>query len=202
MAVNFLSKRWLGMCFLATWLIMSATSLRAQSVPELPTGDGSGDTPDMFIRLIPGSTGPVAKRDESLRLSSLRGKVVLLDMFSSQCPHCIDHAPHVAEMYNQYRQRGFAVLGLATDNQDRAADVKAFMALTKVTYPVGFLTAEVIAYFMDNRNHGVPQMVLFGPDGKMVKRLIGWTEKNGQELRATVEAQLARMPAAKTARPR
>ncbi len=191
-----------GILLVIMLVMMPGAAVMAQSVPELPAGDGSGDTPDMFIRVVAPTAAPLAKGAESIRLSSLRGKVVLLDMFSSQCPHCIDHAPHVAEMYNQYRQRGFTVLGLATDEQGRANDVRAFMTTAKIGYTVGFLTSEVIAYFMDNRNHGVPQMVLFGRDGKMVKRLIGWNEKTGQELRAAVEAQLAQAPASRAARTR
>ncbi len=170
----------------------------AQSVPQLPEGNGAGDTPDISIRMIqPLSTAP-AKRDEALQLSSLRGKVVLLDVFSSKCPHCFDHAPHVAELYNQYRQRGLTVLGLATDMPERVEDVKAFIGATKVTYPVGYLTAEVIVYYLDPRNHSVPQMVLFGPDGRMVKRLIGWNETNGRELKVAIDEQLAKVPATRS----
>lgn len=169
---------------------LTASLVVAQSVPTLPDKNGAGETPDISIRMIQTVPGAVMKGDETVKLSSLHGKVVLLDVFSSKCPHCIDHAPHLAGIYNQYRQRGFTVLALATDNADRAADVKAFIAATKIGYPVGFLTAEVIAYFLDPRNHAVPQMVLFGPDGRMAKRLIGWNESNDRELRAAIESQL------------
>lgn len=180
-------------------LALFLTSFAAgQSVPQLPEGKGVGDTPDITVRLIQTSPGAVLKPDEAVQLSSLRGNVVLLDVFSSKCPHCFDHAPHVAELYNQYRQKGFTILGLATDMPDRVVDVKAFIAATKITYPVGFLTAEVIVYFLDPRNHSVPQMILFGPDGKMVKRLIGWNEANGRELKTELEAQLARIPAVRS----
>ncbi|MFZ4628213.1 MAG: TlpA family protein disulfide reductase [Blastocatellia bacterium] len=183
------------------FLVASPLAAWAQQTPDLPKGDGTGDVPDMFIRLVPPVAAPVAstrtsmKAPEEVRLSSLRGKVVILDIFSSRCPHCIDHAPHMAEIYTRYRQRGLTVLGLATDNPDRAVDVQSFMTSTKVNYPVGFLTSEVIAYFMDSRNHGVPQMILFGPDGKMIKRLVGWTEKTGEELRAAIEPLLPKAAA-------
>lgn len=183
------------------FLTGSPLGASAQQTPDLPKGDGTGDVPDMFIRLVPPAAATAAsarastKAPEEVRLSSLRGKVVILDIFSSRCPHCIDHAPHMAELYTRYRQRGLTVLGLATDNPDRGVDVQSFMTSTKVSYPVGFLTSEVIAYFMDSRNHGVPQMILFGPDGKMVKRLVGWTEKTGEELRAAIEPLLPKAAA-------
>src|SRR5262245_26698874 len=177
LSINYgLIVRALGItCLMAAISVAATPRLGGSDVPELPTGDGSGDTPDMFIKLV--NTGGPAAKSDNLRLSSLRGRVVLLDMFWSQCPHCEEHAPHVVEMYNQYRQRGFTVLGLATDKPERLDDVKAFMQKLKINYPVGFLTTEIVAYYADSKNHGVPQMILFGPDGKMVKRLIGWTSQ-------------------------
>lgn len=167
---------------------------------ELPKPNGGGDVPDMMIDLAPIKLGPVAKPQNRVLLSSLRGRVVLLDIFWSKCPHCEAHAPHIIELYNQYRQRGFTVLGLATDRQDKKEDVeslKAFVAKTKINYPVGFLTNEVLANYADSNDHGVPQMVLFGPDGRMVKRLIGWDDKKGKEMRQAIEAQLAKLSTAK-----
>jgi glutathione peroxidase-family protein len=187
--------------FLAGCLLVFASSaavpLGISDTPELPTGDGTGDTPDMFIKLVPNSLTPTADRSDSVRLSSLRGRVVLLDMFWSQCPHCEEHAPHVVDFYNRYRQRGFTVLGLATDTPDKIEDVKTFMRKAKITYPVGFLTTEVIAYYADGKNRGVPQMILFGTDGKMVKRLIGWNPQVEGELKRAIDEQLAKLPTVK-----
>jgi thiol-disulfide isomerase/thioredoxin len=167
-----------------------------QDVPELPAADGSGDTPEMTIDLVSTVPGGVPGGSSQMKLSSLRGKVVMLDMFWSQCPHCEEHAPHIAELYNTYRQRGFTVLGLATDpkgDKDSPGRVKAFMVKAKISYPVGYVTNEIIAYYADSKNHGVPQMVLFGPDGKMVLREIGWNEGVSQKVKQTIEAQLAKM---------
>lgn len=157
-------------------------------VPELPSPDGSGDTPEIIVPMIDKTT---------TKLSSLRGRVVLLDFFWSQCAHCRDHAPHMVELYNELSKRGLVILGLATDTQDKSADVKAFMRDLKINYPVGFITNELVAYYTDSHNHGVPQMVLFGPDGKMARRLIGWDEKNGKDLRDAILAQLQKLPTVK-----
>src|SRR5262247_3751904 len=176
--------------------VAATPRLGLEDVPELPMPDGSGDTPEMIIDLAPGG----ADQQKQLKLSSLRGKVALIDVFLSTCPHCQEHAPHIVELYKQYRDRGFTVLGLATDNKenkDSVATVNAFVSLAKIEYPVGFVTPEVIAYYVDNHDHGVPQMILFGPDGKMAKRLIGWNEKSSKEMRSAIEAQLSKMPAVK-----
>src|SRR5262249_23685677 len=116
------------------------------------------------------------------------------------CPHCEQHAPHIVKLQNDYRARGFMVLGLATDrkeNNDDLANVNAFVSLAKIDYPIGFITPEVIAYYMDNHDHGIQQMSLLGPDGKMALRRVGWNEKVDKEIRAAIDAQLAKLPAVK-----
>src|SRR5262245_25427067 len=178
--------------------VAATPRMGVEDVPELPMPDGSGDTPEMIIDLLPGG----ADQQKQIKLSSLRGKVALIDVFLSTCPHCEEHAPHIVELYNQYRDRGFTVLGIATDsggkeNKDAVASVKAYASLAKIEYPIGFLIPEVIAYYADNHDQGVPQLILFGQDGKMVRRRIGWNEKFSKEIRAAIEAQLAKVPTVK-----
>ena len=55
-----------------------------------------------------------------------------------------------------------------------------------------FITTEVVAYYADPGNHQVPQMVLFGADGKMVKRWIGWSPTVDKEMRAAIEGELGK----------
>lgn len=198
-----MSKNWVKsvsqtaiLSFILTALAVASTPrLGAFDIPELPMPDGSGDTPEMLVDMVP-TTG--AARPAKLKLSSLRGKVVLMDMFWSKCPHCQEHAPHIVALYNKYRDRGFTVLGLAKDSKDAADEVKSvkdYMAAAKINYPTGFITTELVAYYADSRNHGVPQMVLFGADGKMVLREISWSEAIENKLKAAIEEQLAKAPA-------
>jgi thiol-disulfide isomerase/thioredoxin len=178
--------------------VAATPRLGFDDAPELPMPDGSGDTPEMMIDLLPG--GGAGEGQKQLKLSSLRGKVVLLDMFLSTCPHCQEHAPHIVELYNQYRDKGFTVLGLSTDNKenkDNVANVQGYVTIAKIEYPVGFVIPEIVAYYVDSHDHSVPQMILFGPDGKMAIRRVGWNDKSGKEIRAAIEAQLAKMPTVK-----
>lgn len=174
----------------------AAPSAGHAELQDLPKADGSGDLPDMLVDLF--SRTPVAK-STSLKLSSLRGKVTLVDIFWSRCPHCEEHAPHIVELYNQYRQRGFTVLGLTIDRKDNNEDVaslKSFLERTKINYPVGFLTGEIRMNYADPKDAGVPQMVLFGADGKMILREIGWSPVQGEKVKKAIEAHLAK-PAAR-----
>lgn len=195
-SLYFTRALWLSLCFVLA--IAAAPHTGAADVPELPLPNGAGDTPEMIVDLVPKGAATQAGK---LKLSTLRGRVVLLDMFRSTCAHCQEHAPHIAALYNQYRQRGFTVLGLATDDkEDKQAvkDLKNFISKNGLTYPVGYISLELVAYYADNRNHGVPQMVLFGTDGKMVLREIGWSAAIENKFKQAIEERLANTPAVKS----
>ncbi len=184
-----------SLCFVLT--VTASVRSIGQSVPELPMPDGSGDVPEITVDLYP---VPGIEQTEKLKLSSLRGKVVLLDMFLSTCPHCQDHAPNIVALYNQFKAKGFTVISMATDdkaNPNSAKSVGKYIAKAKINYPVGQISYEVVAYYADPKNAGVPQMVLFGADGKMVFRETGWTEEIGKKLTQIVEEQLNKLPTVK-----
>lgn len=180
-------------------VLAAAPSLGTEDVPELPKPDGSGDTPEMIVDLIQATPGTPAARADKMKMSSLYGKVTLLDMFWSKCPHCEEHAPHIVELNNQYRQRGLTVLGLATDRKDSQDDLnslKGFLERTKLNYQIGFLSGEIRMNYADPKDAGVPQIILFGADGKMILREIGWTPAQHEKIKKAIEAQLAK-PAAR-----
>lgn len=51
-----------------------------------------------------------------LSLSSLKGKVVLLDFWASWCKPCRMENPNVVKLYNQYKDKGFTVYSVSLDN--------------------------------------------------------------------------------------
>ena len=57
-------------------------------------------------------------------LSSLRGKIVLVDFWASWCVPCRKENPNVVAVYNKYKDKGFDILGVSLD-RDKAAWVKA-----------------------------------------------------------------------------
>jgi thiol-disulfide isomerase/thioredoxin len=60
-------------------------------------------------------TSPEGKK---YTLSSLKGKVVLLDFWASWCGPCRRNNPHVVEIYNKYKDKGFTVYSVSLDGID------------------------------------------------------------------------------------
>ena len=64
------------------------------------------------------------QKGEIIRLSSLKGKVVLVDFWASWCGPCRRSNPHVVKLYELYREKGFEVYGVSIDTK-KAAWLKA-----------------------------------------------------------------------------
>jgi len=62
-----------------------------------------------------------------MKLSDLRGKVVLLDFWAAWCRPCRMENPNVVKMYNKYHEKGFDVYSVSLD-RDKASWVKAIEA--------------------------------------------------------------------------
>lgn len=58
-----------------------------------------------------------------LQLSSLHGKVVLIDFFASWCGPCMDALPHVEELYDTLGSKGLMVLGVSDEGPDTVREV-------------------------------------------------------------------------------
>jgi cytochrome c biogenesis protein CcmG, thiol:disulfide interchange protein DsbE len=82
--------------------------------------------PDFSLRRLNG--------EGSLRLRSLRGKVVVLNFWASWCVPCKQEAPLLETVAERYRSAGLVVVGV--DAQDFRGDARRFIERHGLTYPV------------------------------------------------------------------
>jgi thiol-disulfide isomerase/thioredoxin len=69
-------------------------------------------------------------------LAALRGKVVLIDFWASWCPDCIRETPTVRSVYQKFKDKGFAVIGISLD-KDRQA-MSNYIAKKLIPWPQYF----------------------------------------------------------------
>lgn len=72
---------------------------------------------------------------KTVTLTEYKGKVVLLNFWATWCGPCKIEIPWFAEFERKYKDRGFAVLGVAMDDEGWSA-VKPYLAKNKITYRI------------------------------------------------------------------
>jgi len=104
-----------------------------------------------------------------LALSSLRGKTVVLDFWGSWCIWCIKGMPKMKEYYEKYKGK-FEILGVDcndTEEKWKAAVAKHQLPWLHVYNPKD---SDVLAKY---GVQGFPTKIIIGPDGKIVKTIVG-----------------------------
>lgn len=119
---------------------------------------------------------------QMMKLSSLRGKYVLIDFWASWCGPCRKENPNVVRMYQKYKDKGFEIYSVSLD-RDKASWVKAIEA-DNLSWPNH---VSDLKYWQSEgaKIYGVssiPATFLIGPDGKIIAKNI-----RGNQLSNTLE---------------
>ncbi len=117
-----------------------------------------------------GSLAPdIVLQDENgkqIALSSLKGKVVLIDFWASWCRPCRQEIPNLKKAYSIYGNRGFEIYSVSIDNDKNAW----FQALSQENMPwITVYDAQKVYSSMYNVT-SIPHTLLLGPDGKIIAK--------------------------------
>ena len=111
-----------------------------------------------------------------IKLSSFRGKYVLIDFWASWCRPCRQENPNVVKAYNTYKAKNFTVLGVSLD-QDKASWIQA-IAADKLTWThvsdLKYWSNEVAQLY---HIQSIPANMLIDPTGKIIGK-----DLRGEEL--------------------
>ena len=103
--------------FLSCFLLITVSS-RSQVVPNI--------TDPRLDFALPGVNG------DSIRLSSMKGKVFLLDFWASWCVPCRFSNKNLVKLYSKYKQNGFEILSVSLD--DNKHDWMKAVSKDKITW--------------------------------------------------------------------
>ncbi len=111
----------------------------------------------------------VGSEGGSVRLSDLKGNVVLLNVWATWCGPCKKELPIVQRMYDTYSDRNFVVLAVNVD-ADRKR-VAPFMKQFNISLPIYYAAPEDAGPLT---SMGIPSTFILAPDRTLVDRFVGF----------------------------
>lgn len=117
-------------------------------------------------KLAPEISLPDTEGNE-IKLSSFRGKYVLVDFWASWCGPCRTENPNVVEAYKEFKNKNFTILGVSLD-QNKAAWIKAIVQDQlnwKHISDLKMWRSEVVSLY---HIEGIPFNVLVDPEGIII----------------------------------
>lgn len=106
---------------------------------------------------------------EIVKLSSLQGKLVLIDFWASWCRPCRAENPRVLQVYNRYKDKGFEIYGVSID-QDKEAWLQAIEDDGIAWLHVSDLKFWQSPVVKDYQIGAIPATYLIDEEGKIVAK--------------------------------
>ena len=177
---------WKPFCLFTLLLCLLAFLGCSNDTSDTMTGTSDVDE-DSSFQLAPNFTLLNTELEE-VSLSDYQGKVVIVDFWATWCKPCKEEIPRFIELYDEYRARGFEMVGISTDDVEvRLEAIEVFFQdLSKegfdINYPILLADSDTIQSY---QVPVLPSAYLINRDGEIVKVFSG-----AQESKTIYESEL------------
>ena len=134
--------------------------------------------PDFTVEMFSG---------EQIKLSSLKGKVVLINFWATWCPPCRQELTHVEkEIIEHFKGQDFVFLPISRG--EKKSVVEAFREKTGYTFPMGLDPKQEV--YKKYATNYIPRNFVVGKDGKVIYVSVGFEPAEFASMIKTIEAAL------------
>ena len=108
---------------------------------------------------------------DTVTLASLRGQVVLLNLWATWCPPCEAEMPEIQRLYDEMKPLGLRVVAVSEDEQGTDV-VRAWIRQRKLTFDVLHDQAGEVQHLF--HAVGLPESFVIDRRGRIIKRVTGF----------------------------
>jgi len=119
-----------------------------------------------------------------VQLSSLKGKVVLVNFWATWCPPCREEVPSLVKMNQAMQGKPFQLLAVSIDEKGKEA-VAAFFAKSGTALPALLDTDGAVSRRYGTT--GVPETFVIDTKGVIMKKVVGGLDWSAPEVLAALE---------------
>ena len=144
------------------WIFVSSSPSEPAATATLSQPRKGFYAPDFKLTTLSG---------ETIQLSSLRGKPVILNIWASWCVPCQAEMPALQKIYTDYKSQGLQVVAVNMTFQDQQTDAAAFVSKNNLTFPVPLdLTGDTGRKYLIQ---ALPSSFFIGSNGIIVDMIVG-----------------------------
>ena len=164
------------------WIAVSQVPASATTSGAIPSPREGFAAPDFTLDTLDG---------QSVTLSDLRGKAVVINLWAAWCPPCRAEMPALQAAYEADRDRGLEILAIDMTYQDSEQDARRFAEEFGLTFTIPLDRDGTVArqYLL----RALPSTFFVGPDGVIRKVVIGGPMSEAT-IRSTVSEMLEELP--------
>lgn len=121
----------------------------------------------------------------TFKLSDYKGKVIVVNAWATWCGPCRYEIPELIKLQNEFKDKGFEVIGLNVDADEDAEMIKEFGKEMSVNYDLVKGDYKLFGEFIKiSKKDAIPQTFLIDRDGRLLGVFVG----AGNSLKRLIES--------------
>jgi thiol-disulfide isomerase/thioredoxin len=112
---------------------------------------------------------PVHFDEWKRELASLKGNVVVIDVWATWCAPCLDRFPHIVDLSHRYQNQGVAVVSMSVDDREdkRAVELaRRFLLEQKAAFRNYLMDENILDAFEKLGVQGIPAVLIYDRAGR------------------------------------